>query len=77
MTYTYLNKINYPKDLKKYKVKDLIKIAAELRQKTIHAVSKTGGTRGFRTEHLQGRPVRDCQAGCQAGHRRTGAALNP
>jgi len=46
MSYNYLNKINYPKDLKKYKVKELIKIAKEVRKKTIHAVSKTGGHLG-------------------------------
>ena len=42
----YLNKINSPKDLKKFKIKDLKKISEELRQKTIHAVSKTGGHLG-------------------------------
>ena len=46
MTFNYLNKINYPKDLKKFKIKDLKQIAEELRQKTIHAVSKTGGHLG-------------------------------
>ena len=46
MTYNYLNKVNYPKDLKKYKIKDLKKISDELRKKTIHAVSKTGGHLG-------------------------------
>jgi len=39
MTYNYLNKINYPKDLKQFKIKDLKKIAAELRHKTIQSVS--------------------------------------
>ena len=46
MIYNYLNKINYPKDLKKYNINDLKKISEELRQKTIHAVSKTGGHLG-------------------------------
>ena len=46
MIYNYLNKINYPKDLRKFKIKDLKKISEELRQKTIHAVSKTGGHLG-------------------------------
>ena len=32
MTYIYLDKINYPKDLKKYKIKDLKKISDELRK---------------------------------------------
>ena len=43
MVYNYLDKINYPKDLKKFKIDDLKKIAEELRKKTIEAVSKTGG----------------------------------
>ena len=34
MEYKFLNKIEYPKDLKKYKVSDLKKIAIELRNKT-------------------------------------------
>ena len=46
MTYHYLDKINYPKDLKKFEIKDLKQIAKELRKKTIHAVSKTGGHLG-------------------------------
>ena len=46
MVYNYLNKINYPKDLKKFKINDLKKIAEELRRKTIDAVSKTGGHLG-------------------------------
>ena len=33
----YLNKINYPKDLKKFEIKDLKLIAEELRKKTIHS----------------------------------------
>ena len=43
MVYNYLDKINYPKDLKKFKIEDLKKIAKELRKKTIESVSKTGG----------------------------------
>jgi 1-deoxy-D-xylulose-5-phosphate synthase len=46
MDYFYLNKINYPKDLKNFNIKDLHKIAEELRKKTIHSVSKTGGHLG-------------------------------
>ena len=46
MVYNYLDKINYPKDLKKFKIEDLKKIAKELRKKTIDAVSKTGGHLG-------------------------------
>ncbi len=46
MVYNYLDKINYPKDLKKFKIDDLKKIAEELRKKTIEAVSKTGGHLG-------------------------------
>jgi len=46
MVYNYLDKINYPKDLKKFKIEDLKKIAKELRKKTIESVSKTGGHLG-------------------------------
>ncbi len=46
MNYKYLNKINYPSDLKKYNKKELKIIAEELRHKTIHSVSKTGGHLG-------------------------------
>ena len=46
MEYKLLNKIEYPKDLKKYKVSDLNQIAVELRNKTIETVSKTGGHLG-------------------------------
>ena len=46
MEYKFLNKINYPSDLKKFKVKDLNLIAKELRHKTIQSVSRTGGHLG-------------------------------
>ena len=46
MEYKFLNQIDHPIDLKKYKVSDLDKIAKELRYKTIDAVSKTGGHLG-------------------------------
>ena len=46
MIYQYLNKINYPEDLKKFKIEDLKKISTELRDKTIQSVSKTGGHLG-------------------------------
>ena len=46
MHYNYLDKIDYPSDLRKFKIVDLKKIAEELRQKTIDAVSKTGGHLG-------------------------------
>ena len=46
MEYNFLNKINYPSDLKKFTVNDLKLIADELRHKTIQAVSKTGGHLG-------------------------------
>ena len=42
----YLDTINAPQDLRKYQPKDLEKIAKELRQATIKAVSKTGGHLG-------------------------------
>ncbi len=46
MKYKYLDKINYPDELKTLKVKDLKYLAQELRHKTIDAVSKTGGHLG-------------------------------
>ena len=46
MNYHYLDKINFPSDLRKFKKNELIKISEELRQKTIEVVSKTGGHLG-------------------------------
>ena len=46
MQYNYLNKINFPDDLRNFKVKELNQIAKELRHKTIDVVSKTGGHLG-------------------------------
>ena len=46
MKYNFLDQINYPKDLKKYNLQELNIISAELRDKTINAVSKTGGHLG-------------------------------
>tara|TARA_Y100000590_G_scaffold400972_1_gene485517 strand:- start:7756 stop:9672 length:1917 start_codon:yes stop_codon:yes gene_type:complete len=46
MNDNFLDKINYPKDLKKFKIKELKIIAEELRKKTINSVSKTGGHLG-------------------------------
>ena len=46
MEYKFLNQINFPDDLRDYKVNDLKSIAKELRHKTIDAVSKTGGHLG-------------------------------
>ncbi len=46
MKYKFLDKVNYPEDLKKFKTSDLENIAKELRHKTIDAVSKTGGHLG-------------------------------
>ena len=42
----FINKINNPKDLKKFSVNDLEEICSELRNFTIDAVSKTGGHLG-------------------------------
>ncbi len=42
----YLNKINFPSDLRKFKKKELKNISEELRQETIDAVSETGGHLG-------------------------------
>ena len=46
MKYKFLDQINFPDDLRNYKVNDLKSIAKELRHKTIDAVSKTGGHLG-------------------------------
>ena len=46
MKYQFLNKINFPDDLRNFQVNDLKKIANELRHKTIDVVSKTGGHLG-------------------------------
>ena len=46
MEYKLLNKINYPSDLKQFVRKDLKILSEELRNKTINAVSKTGGHLG-------------------------------
>ena len=46
MQYKYLDKINFPDDLRNFKVKHLDQIAKELRHKTIDVVSKTGGHLG-------------------------------
>ena len=46
MEYKFLNQINFPDDLRNYKVNDLKIVAKELRHKTIDAVSKTGGHLG-------------------------------
>ena len=46
MEYKYIDQINFPEDLRKFKVKELNFIAKELRTKTIDAVSKTGGHLG-------------------------------
>lgn len=44
--YKFLDKINFPSDLKQFSESDLTEIAEELRYKTIDAVSKTGGHLG-------------------------------
>ena len=46
MKYKYLDQINFPSDLRKVKIQELILVAKELRSKTIDAVSKTGGHLG-------------------------------
>ena len=42
----YLNKVNYPSDLKKLNLKELSSLCDELRNFTIDTVSKTGGDLG-------------------------------
>ena len=46
MSQKYLDKINFPSDLRKLKLVELINVAEELRKKTIETVSKTGGHLG-------------------------------
>ena len=46
MEYKFLDQINFPDDIRKFKFKELDSIAKELRSKTIDAVSKTGGHLG-------------------------------
>ena len=46
MKYKFLDQIKYPSDLKKFDRNDLKNISTELRDKTINAVSKTGGHLG-------------------------------
>ena len=46
MEYTFLDKINFPSDLRGLSKKDLKKVSEELRKKTIETVSKTGGHLG-------------------------------
>ena len=46
MKYKFLDQINFPDDLRNFKVSDLEDISKELRHKTIDAVSKTGGHLG-------------------------------
>ena len=45
-SYKYLNKINFPSDLKKISESDLQIVSDELRAETISAVSETGGHLG-------------------------------
>ena len=45
-TYKFLDQINFPLDLKKVSESDLQKVAEELREETISAVSETGGHLG-------------------------------
>ena len=46
MSTKYLDKINFPSDLRKLSLIELLKVADELREKTIETVSKTGGHLG-------------------------------
>ena len=46
MEYKFLNQINYPRDLRRFRREDLKAISDELRDRTICAVSKTGGHLG-------------------------------
>jgi len=46
MKYSFLDKINFPSDLRSLNKKDLKRVSDELRYKTIETVSKTGGHLG-------------------------------
>ena len=46
MKYSFLDKINFPSDLRSLNKKDLKQVSDELRYKTIETVSKTGGHLG-------------------------------
>ena len=46
MKYKFLDKINFPSDLRKLKLIELEDLSNELRDKTIETVSKTGGHLG-------------------------------
>ena len=46
MKYSFLDKINFPSDLRSLNKKDLKQVSDELRHKTIETVSKTGGHLG-------------------------------
>ena len=46
MSTKYLDKINFPSDLRKLSLIELLSVADELREKTIETVSKTGGHLG-------------------------------
>ena len=46
MKYSFLDKINFPSELRNINKKDLKKVSEELRHKTIDTVSKTGGHLG-------------------------------
>ncbi|MDC3131767.1 1-deoxy-D-xylulose-5-phosphate synthase [Pelagibacteraceae bacterium] len=46
MQYSFLDKINFPSDLRNLNKNDLKQVSDELRQKTIETVSKTGGHLG-------------------------------
>ena len=46
MKYSFLDKINFPSDLRSLSKKDLKQVSDELRYKTIETVSKTGGHLG-------------------------------
>ena len=46
MQYSFLDKINFPSDLRKFDKKNLKQVSDELRHKTVETVSKTGGHLG-------------------------------
>ena len=46
MQYNFLDKINFPSDIRKFKKNELDNISNELRHKTIETVANTGGHLG-------------------------------
>ena len=53
MNYKFLDKINYPSDLRTLSINDLEKVSEELRYYLIETVSQCGGHFGAKTVQVQ------------------------